>query len=93
MCTGQAPEVTEAQAIQKAVASRMDKLDEGFLVALGAYIGAAEEQGDKALAGTLRMSVTTMLQPKGSFLTSVSAEATCHSWCLLMCVLMYTHVH
>ena len=48
---GQAPEVTEAEAIRKAVASRMDQLDEAFLMALGAYIGAAEEQGDKALAG------------------------------------------
>ncbi len=51
VCIGQAPEVTEAEAIRKAVASRMDQLDEAFLMALGAYIGAAEEQGDKALAG------------------------------------------
>ena len=51
VCIGQAPEVTEAGAIRKAVASRMDQLDEAFLMALGAYIGAAEEQGDKALAG------------------------------------------
>lgn len=32
----------------------MDQLDEAFLVALAAYIGAAEEQGDSALAGTLK---------------------------------------
>ncbi len=51
VCIGQAPEVTEEEAIRKAVASRMDQLDEAFLMALGAYIGAAEEQGDKALAG------------------------------------------
>ena len=51
VCIGQAPEVTEAEAIRKAVASRLDQLDEAFLMALGAYIGAAEEQGDEALAG------------------------------------------
>lgn len=54
VCIGQAPEVTEAEAIRKAVASRIDQLDEAFLMALGAYIGAAEEQGDKALAGRAR---------------------------------------
>ena len=52
MCIGQAPEITEAEAIRKAVAARMDSLDEAFLIALGAYVGAAEEQGDPALAGT-----------------------------------------
>ncbi len=51
VCIGQAPEVTEAEAIRKAVANRLDQLDEAFLMALGAYISAAEEQGDKALAG------------------------------------------
>ena len=51
MCIGQTPEVTETEAINKAVARRMEELDEAFLVALGAYIGAAEQQGDAALAG------------------------------------------
>ena len=51
VCIGQAPEVTEAEAIRKVVASRLDELNEAFLMALGAYVGAAEEQGDKALAG------------------------------------------
>ncbi|DBB14614.1 hypothetical protein WJX82_003763 [Trebouxia sp. C0006] len=60
--TGQAPEVTEAEAIRKAVASRMDQLDEAFLMALGAYIGAAEEQGDKALAGRLSRIQQQVLQ-------------------------------
>lgn len=52
ICVGQKPEVSEADAIKNAVASRMQQLDEAFLVALAAYIGAAEEQGDAALAGT-----------------------------------------
>ncbi|KAL0035493.1 hypothetical protein WJX77_008779 [Trebouxia sp. C0004] len=60
--TGQAPEVTEAEAIRKAVASRLDQLDEAFLMALGAYIGAAEEQGDKALAGRLSRIQQQVLQ-------------------------------
>lgn len=53
VCIGQAPEITEAEAIRKAVATRMDSLDEAFLIALGAYVGAAEEQGDRALAGII----------------------------------------
>ena len=52
-CLGQAPEVTEEEAIKRAVGSRMDWLDEAFLVALGAYVNAADEQGDAALAGEL----------------------------------------
>ena len=52
ICIGEKPEVTEAEAIKNAVASNMEQLDEAFLVALGAYISAAEEQGDAALAGT-----------------------------------------
>lgn len=60
--TGQAPEVTEAEAIRKAVASRLDQLDEAFLMALGAYIGAAEEQGDEALAGRLSRIQQQVLQ-------------------------------
>lgn len=51
--------MTETEAIQKAVASRMEKLDESFLVALGAYISAAEEQGDKALAGKIPATSNT----------------------------------
>lgn len=50
-CIGEQPEITEAEAINKAVASRMEQLDEAFLVALAAYISAAEEQGDASLAG------------------------------------------
>lgn len=45
--------MTEEEAIKKAVGSRMDWLDEAFLVALGAYVKAADEQGDAALAGDL----------------------------------------
>ena len=52
ICIGEKPEVSEAEAIKNAVASNMEQLDEAFLVALGAYIDAAEEQGDAALAGT-----------------------------------------
>ena len=58
VCIGQAPDITEAKAIRKAVATRMDSLDEAFLIALGAYVGAAEEQGDRALAGTFCIGTT-----------------------------------
>ena len=52
ICIGEKAEIPEAEAIKNAVASRMEQLDEAFLVALAAYISAAEEQGDAALAGT-----------------------------------------
>ncbi|KAL3148749.1 hypothetical protein ABBQ38_014160 [Trebouxia sp. C0009 RCD-2024] len=60
--TGDEPEVSEAAAIKNAVASRMEQLDEAFLVALAAYIGAAEEQGDSALAGRLSRIQQQVLQ-------------------------------
>ena len=61
ICIGEKPEVTEAEAIKNAVASNMEQLDEAFLVALGAYISAAEEQGDAALAGTPTTGNTTAI--------------------------------
>ena len=48
---GKSPEVSEAEAIRVAVASRMEQLDEAFLVALGAFCNAAQQQGNIALAG------------------------------------------
>lgn len=48
---GKPPDVNEAEAIATAVASRMEQLDEAFLVALGAFCNAAQEQGNIALAG------------------------------------------
>ena len=59
ICIGEKPEVSEAAAIKNVVASRMEQLDEAFLVALAAYIGAAEEQGDAALAGTPRFAIVS----------------------------------
>ena len=50
--TGNRPDVSEAEAIKAAVVRRMDQLDEAFLVALGAYCNAAQQQGNIALAGT-----------------------------------------
>ena len=57
MSVGQPSDITEAQAIATAVASRMNDLDEAFLVALGAYCNAAQQQGNVALAGMLANSV------------------------------------
>lgn len=48
---GQPSDVTEAAAIATAVASRMNQLDEAFLIALGAYCNAAQQQGNITLAG------------------------------------------
>ena len=55
---GQPSDVTEAAAIATAVASRMNQLDEAFLIALGAYCNAAQQQGNITLAG---ISVSCML--------------------------------
>ena len=49
--------MTEAEAIAAAVASRMEQLDEAFLVALGAYCNAAQQQGNIALAGEHKVMV------------------------------------
>lgn len=51
VCAGKTPDVTEAEAIAAAVAARMEQLDEAFLVSLGAYCNAAQQQGNIALAG------------------------------------------
>ena len=63
---GKSPEVSEAEAIRTAVASRMEQLDEAFLVALGAFCNAAQQQGNIALAGRPSSALKT-----GCFPTTV----------------------
>ncbi|KAK9829699.1 hypothetical protein WJX72_007424 [[Myrmecia] bisecta] len=51
--SGEAVEVTEREAVRAAVSKRIDDLDEAFLLALNAYLGGAEQQGNALLAGRL----------------------------------------
>lgn len=51
----------EKEAIRKAVASRIDTLDEAFLVTLMGFVQASEAEGDSGMAGeshTGRMAVS-----------------------------------
>ena len=41
----------EKEAIRKAVASRIDTLDEAFLVTLMGFVQASEAEGDTGMAG------------------------------------------
>lgn len=71
------PEITEAEAINKAVASRMEQLDEAFLVALAAYISAAEEQGDASLAGIPKICSTSAPVLGGDHCSVLSQTVLC----------------
>ena len=63
MChTGEEPEIDEDEAIKKAVTSRFEQLNEAFLVALNAYVRAAEAQGDPLLHGKHVQSAAPLAQ-------------------------------
>lgn len=59
---GKPPDVSEAEAIAAAVASCIEQLDEAFLLALGAYCNAAQQQGNSALAGELASTFAHLLK-------------------------------
>lgn len=41
----------EVEAVRKAIAVRMDSLDEAFLMTLGGFVRASAEDGDAAMHG------------------------------------------
>ena len=46
-----AAESAEREAVAKAIAARIETLDEAFLVTLQGFVQAAEAEGDSAVAG------------------------------------------
>lgn len=53
MLSSEAPEISQAEALRSAVATRLEWLDANFLAALNAYCQAAQAQGDEVLMSML----------------------------------------